>query len=101
MLFLLVTGQAEEIAKIRIYKGGAITWNHEKLELREADVRLKKLKSAQGTVWYYREDARGEPHPNAMKLKKLVMENRLPLSFSTEPDFSTVVLPDGSVKPRE
>lgn len=52
-------------------------------------------------VYYYREAPQEEPHPNAMVLIRTVMEAGLGLAFSSEPDFSTIVVPDtGEILPR-
>ena len=43
---------------------------------------------------------RGEPPAQAMQVIKLIAGHRLPISMSTKPDFSDVLLPDGSTRPR-
>jgi hypothetical protein len=49
---------------------------------------LAKASSEKGTVWYYRESGKGEPPSQAVEIVKLVVENRLPISLSSRPDFS-------------
>ena len=36
----------------------------------------------------------------AAQVIKLVIDNRLPIAMSSKPDFSDVLLPDGSTRPR-
>lgn len=40
------------------------------------------------------------PPPQATQVMKLVIDARLPISMSTKPDYSDVLLPDGSTRPR-
>lgn len=103
MLILLFVSPvlAEEVAKFRVYRDGRITVDGTAIKVESLDQRLQALKKQEGTVWYYREAGREEPHPNASKLIQAIMKARLPLSLSSEPDFSTVVLPDGTIKPRD
>lgn len=103
LLVLLATTPAlwaEEVAKFRVFRDGRITVDGTAIKLDAVPARLQKLKKSDGVVWYYREAGREEPHPNASKLVKAIIEARLPISMSSKADFSTVVLPDGSVKSR-
>lgn len=52
-------------------------------------------------VWYYREAGDAGPHVNAMVVMRAIVDTGLPISMSTKDDFSDVVLPDGTTKPRE
>jgi len=61
--------------------------------------RFTVLKQSGGKVWYYRENASGEPHPNAMKVIALVADNKLPVRLSTKPDFSDAVDDKGESRP--
>ncbi len=90
----------EVVGKVAVTKAGAISYNGEPTTLEKLRAQLAQLRQANGAVWYYREAAEGEPPPEAMEVVKLVIENRLPISMSTKPDYSDVVLPDGTVKPR-
>lgn len=60
----------------------------------EMDALDRKLSSVdkQGTgIWYYREAAAGEPHPQAMAVIQLVVKHKLRISMSSKPDFSDYV----------
>jgi hypothetical protein len=61
--------------------------------------KFAELKQAGGVVWYHRENAAGEPHPNAMKVIQLVVENKLPVKLSAKPDFSDAVDDKGASHP--
>lgn len=96
-----MTGTIEIVGKVTVTRTGAIFYNGAPTTLEKLREQLIQLRQAKGVVWYYRETAEGEPAPQAMEVVKLVIENRLPISMSTKPDYSDVVLPDGTAKPRE
>ena len=50
---------------------------------------------------YGREGPGEEPHPAALKVIKLVVDQGLQVMMSTRRDFSDVVAGDGSARPRE
>jgi hypothetical protein len=89
------------IAKIRVFRDGRITLDEKVVSLEELPAKLSRLKENSGVVWYYRENGGSEPHPNAVAVIQRVIDARLPVSMSSEADFSTVVLPDGTIKPRK
>ena len=62
---------------------------------------LEKVKAKRGTVWYYRESGKGEPPAQAIEVFKLIVENKLPVSLSTKPDFSDYVDENGQAQPRK
>ena len=62
---------------------------------------LKKASSETGTVWYYRESGKGAPPSQAIEIVKLVVENRLPISLSSRPDFSDYIDDEGQSRPRK
>jgi hypothetical protein len=89
------------VAKVAVSRAGVITLNGREATINEVRDALAKLAASKGVVWYYREAAdEEEPHPNAMLVISAIVEARLPVSLSTKPDFSNVVLPDGSIRPR-
>lgn len=89
------------VAKIAISRAGEITLNGREATIDEVRAALAKLSESKGIVWYYREGAdEEEPHPNAMLVIRAVVDAKLPVSLSTKPDFSDVVLPDGTTRPR-
>ncbi len=84
-----------------VYNDGKITYNQKEVSLLKLHDELRALKKNNGTVWYYREDGEDEPHPQAANVIQAVIGAGLPISLSSKPDFSTVVLPDGTIKPRK
>ena len=79
------------VLKIKVTAGGDVTADDRAVTLEQLAAQLADLKRAGGGVMYYRENAGGEPHPNAMNVIKLVAENKLPVRLSTKPDFSDAV----------
>jgi hypothetical protein len=88
------------IAKIRVDGEGMVTLDGAPIGLEALRAELTRLKEAGGVVWYYREDAAGEPPESAMAVIRAVVDAGLPISMSTRPDFSDVVSEDGSSQPR-
>ena len=90
-----------EVAKVRAYGVGRITVDGSSVSVDDLPALFQDLKRRGGVVWYYREAGSAEPHPNAMAVIEAVVEAGLPVSMSSEEDFSTVVLPDGATQPRQ
>ena len=93
-------GPAQPIAKVAVFADGRIALGGRTVSLAQLHVALADLGKNHGVVWYYREDAGGEPHPNAMAVIKEIIDARLPVSLSTKPDYSTVVGSDGAAHPQ-
>jgi hypothetical protein len=90
----------QRIAKVGVSADGQIELNGAVASIEDIRATFAGLARDNGVVWYYREAASGEPHPNAMLVVQAVVEARLPISMSTKPDFSDVVLADGTTKAR-
>jgi hypothetical protein len=86
--------------KVKVFSDGRILVDEHVVDLGQLAQRFKSLKESGGVVWYFREAADDEPHPNAMRVMELVVERELPISMSTKEDFSDVVGPDGIPRPR-
>ena len=54
------------VARVSTLSSGSILLNGKQADLKSIDAEFRKLKAARGEVWYYRENPRSEPHPNAM-----------------------------------
>ena len=89
------------VGKVAVLQSGAVSYNGEPVNLQQLGARLAALKSQNGVVWYYREAPEKSAPPISTQVVQLVTENKLPISLSTAADFSTVVLQDGSIKPRQ
>jgi hypothetical protein len=91
---------AERVAKVAVSADGRVELDGSVASLEELRAAFAELSRADGVVWYYREAADAEPHPLAMEVVQAIIDARLPVSMSTKPDFSDVVLPDGSRRAR-
>lgn len=88
------------IGRIHVSRNGAITLDGARMSLQALRTSLADLRARQGVVWYYREAGETVAPTAAMAVMRLLVEQRLPVSLSTRPDFSDVVRPDGHVVPR-
>ena len=79
------------VLKVKVTADGEVSADGQPLSLEQLADRVAQLKQARGIVWYHRANPSGEPHPNAMKVLQLVVENKLPIRLSANPDFSDAV----------
>ena len=94
------TDPTSRVLRIAVSADGTITLDGADVSLPALRDALAAAAGAEAVVWYYREDAQGEPRTEATLVIQAIIDNRLPISLSTEPDFSTVVSGDGTVRPR-
>jgi hypothetical protein len=76
------------ILRVAVSANGEITVDGQASNLENLAQELEELKEVSGIVWYYRENPQDEPHPNAIKVMQLVIDNGLPISLFLKPDFS-------------
>jgi hypothetical protein len=95
-----VMAQASPIARVSALADGRVLWNGDPILIPALSAALKKLKDANGVVWYYRENGQGQPSPQAMTVIKMVVEHSLPVSMSSKADFSDYIDAEGISKPR-
>ncbi len=88
------------IGKIAVTARGVVSFDGAAITLDGLKLKLADLKKRNGTIWYYREAAGSAPSAEATAVLRLIAESRLPISLSTKPDYSDVVLPDGTIRPR-
>ena len=93
--------QTPPIARVSALADGRLLLNGEPVTVSLLSAALKNLKVANGVVWYYRENGQGEPTPQAMSAIKLIVEQSLPVSMSSKPDFSDYIDQSGNSKPRQ
>ena len=108
LLLVLVNAKAmaqtPPIARVSALADGRLLLNGEPVTVSLLSAALKNLKVANGVVWYYRENGQGEPTPQAMSAMsaiKLIVEQSLPVSMSSKPDFSDYIDQSGNSKPRQ
>jgi hypothetical protein len=88
------------IGKIAVTASGGVLFDGSVITLDGLKSKLADLKKRNGTIWYYREAAGSAPSTQATEVLNLIARSRLPISLSTKPDYSDVVFPDGTIRPR-
>jgi len=89
-----------KIVKISLLSSGRIVLNGQPATLEEVAKALKTSKAQNGQVWYYREHAEVEGPPQSAQIIQLIIDNNLPVSLSTKPDYSDSVDGQGQSHPR-
>ena len=90
-----------KVLKIAITADGQITADGRPITLDALSPMLRELAKTKGQVWYYREAPEADPHPNAMKVLEAIVDQGLPILFSTKPDYSDSVDNKGRSVPRK
>ena len=89
------------VVRISVLTSGKVLVDGKESNLSEVRKALGRARSEKGVVWYYRENGKGEPPQQAMEVIKLVIENKLPISMSSKPDFSDYIDDKGQSQPRK
>jgi hypothetical protein len=84
--------------KIWISKTGTVDIDGKQVEVESVGPMLADLAKRKGAVFYGREAAEEDPHPNGMKVLQMVIASQLPLRMSTKRDFSDAVNLEGKPK---
>jgi len=92
--------ESTKIAKVSVLSSGTVLLNGKDISTKNLSSELKKLKIKKGEVWYYRENAKNEPPPVATKVIQIIIDNELPVTLSTKPDFSNYVDVNGNIQKR-
>src|SRR5688572_13254983 len=82
-------------AKIWISKTGSVEINGTQVEVESVGPMLAELAQRKGEVFYGRDAAEEDPHPNGLKVLQLVIASGLPVRMSTRRDFSDSVRLEG------
>ena len=88
------------VGRVAVTATGAVSFDGAAVTIDVLKQKLADVKQRNGVIWYYREAGSTEPPSQAMEVMQLVVDNRLPISMSTKPDYSDVLLPDGTTRPR-
>jgi hypothetical protein len=86
---------APPVLKLAVLANGRITVNGGPATLESLRESLKTLSQQKGVVWYYREAANTEAPPVVKQVVKAIVDARLPVRFSSRPDYSDTIGPDG------
>jgi len=93
--------EPDRVARISVLGSGEILLNGKPIDLTQLEQNLQTFKTEGWSVWYYRDNPAGEPPPNAMAVLDVVMRNNLPISMSSQPDFSDYIDENGWAQKRE
>ncbi len=91
----------EIILKISVSQSGKVFVNNSESSLQDIEKRLLEIKDRNGVVWYYRENPQEEPTGIAMEIIELIVKYKVPISLSSEPDFSDIIDEHGASHPRK
>ena len=93
--------EKNSVLRISVLISGKVLLDGMEGSLSEIQKARDKAKSDKAAIWYYRESSSGEPPQQAMEVLKLVIENDLPISMSSKPDFSDYIDEKGQSHPRK
>src|SRR5438874_4865967 len=100
-LIFQVMAESRKVLKIAITASGQISADGRPITIEALIPILRELAKNKGEVWYYREAPEADPHPNAMKVLEAIVDQGLPILFSTKPDYSDSVDDKGRSVPRK
>jgi hypothetical protein len=82
---------APPVVKIAV-TSRSLTLDGAPVTLEQLKLKLAEHRKRSGVVWYYREASTsdGDPPPQALEVIQLIIDNKLPVSLATRPDFSDV-----------
>jgi len=96
-----IMADSRKVLKIATTANGQITIDGRPTTLEALIPIFHQLAKDNGEVWYYREAPEADPHPNAMKVLEAIVDQGLPILFSTKPDYSDSVDDKGRSVPRK
>lgn len=93
--------QLQRVFKVAVAADGTITLDGKVISIEKLREEFAAAAGTEPVVWLYRADSpEGRPEESRLVFQAIT-ENLFPISFTSEPDFSTVVDHDGNVKPRQ
>lgn len=95
------TAPPQTILKIGVAADGTITLDGNVISLEKLRETLEAAVGTDPAVWLYRAESEGDPPEESSLVLRAIMEKLFPISHSTEPDFSTIMMRDGTVIPRD
>ena len=91
----------QPVLKVAVAADGIITLDGKVITLEKLREAFTAAVSTEPVIWFYRPDPAGDPPEESRLVFQAIIENLFPISFSSEPDFSTVLEHDGTIKPRD
>ena len=91
----------QPILKIAVAADGTITLDGNVISLENLREELAAAVGTDPVVWLYRAESEGDPPEESSQVLLAIREKMIPISTSSEPDYSTIVSRDGSVRPRK
>ena len=91
----------QTILKIGVAADGTITLDGNVTSLEKLRDVLEAAVGTEPAVWLYRAESEGDPPEESSLVLRAIMEKLFPISHSSEPDFSTIMMRDGTVIPRD
>jgi biopolymer transport protein ExbD len=85
----------QPVLKVAVMADGHIAVNGAPATIQSLRESLKKLSQQKGVVWYYREGANTEGPPVVKQVVQAIIEARVPVRFSSRPDYSDAIGADG------
>lgn len=91
---------SETVVRISARQDGTLMLDGAQMTPEQALQNLQAMDPAHTVIWYYREAPREPPHPAVAGVVRAIAELGLPVSLSTQPDFSDFVGLDKKSRPR-
>ena len=91
---------AMELIHVQALRSGVIKVDGSPVTPSGLSTALAQIKAKKGAVLYDREGPNQEPTDRQLEAFKEIISASVPLSLSSKPDFSDVIQPDGSSRPR-
>jgi len=76
---------------LKVFSNGKIIANDNECSMKELNQLLSNASAKKSMVWFYREGWDSDPSEIALAVFQIINSNKLPLTLSTKPDFSTYV----------
>lgn len=91
------------ILKLSIFHSGTVILDKDTVSINELDSKLAQKKSSNCELWYYKDlSDGGPPKDSILKILDVLGRIKIPMSFSSKPDFSDEVnIYTGKSKPRK
>lgn len=86
--------RVDTVIKVYVEQTGKITADGNEVSLSYLDSSFNKLKDRNGTVYYSRANAQGDPPQESIKVMDLIVKYNLPVKMFTDKTFTVVFTPE-------